>query len=89
MSDQRPQSFTVEYNAGTLTFERLPDGNGYGYRCPLHPDKPFHWIDTESGKMHALTFDEQGRATVKGSLGHASFNCSWHVVITDGIARDV
>jgi hypothetical protein len=81
--EQRPDSFTVEYRGNPWVFTRLKDQQGYGYQ--LEPNGAYHWIETESGARHALTFDAQGRATIRGSLAHPGL----HVVITDGVANDV
>jgi hypothetical protein len=90
MSEQRPQSFTVDYNGTPLEFTRLPDKNGYYFMCPgtdRHPSRGQVWIDTDSGTKHTLTFDEQGRATIRNSIG-CVYNCGFHVWVTDGVARD-
>lgn len=84
MIEQRPHSFVVEYNGLPLVFTKLDDGRGYSYQSPLSPTGRHHWIDTESGTRHKLAFDEQARATITGSLK----NGDWHVVITDGVAKD-
>lgn len=81
-SDQRPESFTVDYRGKPWVFTRLPDKQGYGYQ--LDGEGAYHWIDTESGTRHTLSFDADGRATVVGSIAHPGL----HVVITDGVVHD-
>lgn len=83
MSEQRPESFTVDYRGAPFTFTRLKDGQGYGYRWP--PEGAFHWIDTESGARHKLSFDASGRATIVGSIAHED---GFHVIVTEGAMRD-
>lgn len=105
-SSERPQSFTVRYHGQPIEFVRLTkewgatdrDGEvvGYGYRCPIESDRKraMCWVDTESGQRHSIEFDEQGRATIHGSLIHrlgqggGGCHCGWHVLITNGIAED-
>lgn len=93
MVDQRPPSFFVSIkNGGTLIFHALMESGhlkGYTYQHPPQPGqgKPcrYNWVDTESGARHKLTFNEQGQATIVGSL-KCPQDCGWHVVITDGVA---
>ena len=83
---QRPASFTVDYRGGQVVFSRLPDGQGYGYQRV--EGGPFHWIDTESGTRHKLSFNAEGKATVVGSLGPMNGD-GFHTVIENGVMRDV
>lgn len=80
---ERPESFTVTHHGEPFVFTRLKDGQGYGYQYP--PGGAMHWIDTESGTRHRLSFDGEGRATIVGSLAHDGF----HVVVENGVMRDV
>ena len=100
MNESRPSSFTVEYNGSTIEFTRLEENGGYGFACPkcraLRGKQvlPFNWIDTDSGTRHGLSFDEQGRAMLKGSIlcrtrWKKGPECGWHVIIEHGVARDV
>lgn len=83
-SQERPESFTVDYHGAPFVFTRTKDKQGYGYQWPIGGEN--HWIDTESGTRHQLSFDAEGRATVVGSLAHEG---GFHVVIMDGVMRDV
>jgi len=83
---QRPESFAVDYHGQPFVFERLPDGRGYSYHWPLGPGHALHWIDTESGTRHKLSFDADGKASVVGSIAHEG---GFHVVIEHGVMRDV
>ena len=85
MSDQRPPSFTVTYRGESIEFTRI--AGGYIYQHPGAPHRGFSWIDTDSGTRHTLSFDEQGRATIRASL-LCPQGCGWHVFITDGVATD-
>jgi len=78
-------SFTVQYGETVLTFD--PIEQGYLYMCPQGGHRAYNWIDTESGTRHAISFDEQRRATIKGSL-LCSQGCGWHVIIENGVCRD-
>lgn len=81
MSD-RPATFSVEYHGRPFVFTRI-EGQGYSYHWPV--EGAMHWIDTESGTRHALSFDAAGRATIVGSLSHPGF----HVMVENGVMRDV
>ncbi len=92
------KSFTVEYNGRSIEFSQLHENGvpvGYAYHCPKCPQyiHAHSWIETGSGQNHRISFDDQGRATVVGSLlcrtplADNSF-CGWHVHITNGVARD-
>lgn len=117
MSDrpaERPTEFIVQYNGRPIRFWWINAGEetkGYAFYCPKHnPAKAaargaHNWIDTESGKRHTLTFDAQGRATIRASIlcrtpmkgkvgtpipgADNRVECGWHVFVTDGVARDV
>lgn len=84
------ESFTVDYHGTPIEFTLLPDRQGYGYACPnrltRHASRAYNWIDTTTGTRHKLSFEASGRATIVGSL--LCRQCGWHVVITDGIAKD-
>lgn len=78
--------FTVTYKGAEIEF--LPLGEqGYLYKCPQGNHRAHNWIDTESGTHHTLTFDDQGRATIRASM-LCSQGCGWHVFVTDGVAVD-
>lgn len=86
MSDaQRPSGFTVSYRGGQAVFTLRADGQGYLY---TKSNGLTRWIETASGARHKLSFDEQGRATVIGSLG-SDDNDGFHTVIENGVMRDV
>lgn len=107
MSEQRPRDFTVTYNGKPLIFERVTKEHGskkkpgtiigYAFMCPRCAKNKGHfasnWIDTESGTRHGLEFDNEGRATLRGSIlcrtkWAGGPECGWHVTITNGIATD-
>lgn len=86
----RPGHFTVEYNGSSIDFNLITEAGepkGYLYRCPKGAHRAHNWIDTESGSRHTLSFDEQGRATIRASM-LCSQGCGWHVFVTDGVAKD-
>jgi hypothetical protein len=90
--NQRPPSFTVTYHGEPLEFTQINTGSlkGYGYKCPgiaKHASRAYNWIDTETGDRHHLEFDEEGRATIRGSL-LCGQGCGWHVIVEHGVARD-
>jgi hypothetical protein len=84
-------AFSVKYRDGSIDFFKVD--RGFGYRCPAGCCRAFHWIDTESGTRHRITSAVGEPVTIVASLGCPCTShgpkCSFHVVITDGVARDV
>ena len=91
---------TIEFNRITKEHgdKKLPGTiQGYAFFCPRCKKNDGHfahnWIDTGSGTRHGLEFDEQGRATLHGAIlcrtrWAGGPECGWHVVITNGVAKD-
>lgn len=86
MNGETP-AFIIEYRNRTIEFFRL-DGQGYAYRCPRGCCRAWHWIDTETGKRHRITSKPGDPVTIVASLGCPCASCTFHVVVTDGVARD-
>jgi uncharacterized protein DUF6527 len=95
----RPETFTVEYNGAPLVFDRMGTADQYYVECPRCRERRGadyfgrNAITVGAGGW-SLTFDEQGRATVSPSiLCRSSWQgepeCGWHIVIENGVARDV
>lgn len=84
-------AFTVDYRGEPVVFVRCD--RGWAYKCPAACCSAFHWIETESGTRHKITSTPGAPVTIVGSLGCACKKdtpaaCRWHVVITNGIAKD-
>lgn len=81
-------AFTVLYKGQQLHFYELP-GQGYCYKCPAGCCSAWHWIETASGSRHKITSPPGTPATIVASLACRCYKgCTWHVHITNGVARD-
>lgn len=85
-------AFTVDYRGQSVPFFTV-DGQGFRYQCPAGCCRAWHWIETASGKRHRVTSAPGEPVTIVASLGcpckkGSPSACTWHVVITDGIAKD-
>lgn len=96
-AEPRPRAFDVEYNGQTIRFDLnpfdespAPGDDVYYFTCPRCAEGLNGISDTSAG--WTITFDSQGRATVRPSILCRSrrdgTECGWHVFITDGVAKD-
>ncbi len=88
MSTSPEESFTVEYQGNPVVFFAMPD-KGWRYLCPLRCCNAWHWIDTESGERHRIVSAAKEPISIVASLACPCYKgCTWHVMITNGIATD-
>lgn len=81
-------AYTVDYRGQPLNFYRIDQG--LAYLCPENCCRAYHWIDLASGTMHKITSAPGAPLSIVASLGcpcQKKTGCSFHVVVTDGVAR--
>jgi hypothetical protein len=88
MTKVAEESFSVEYHGNPVIFFAMR-GKGWRYQCPLKCCNAWHWIETASGGRHRIVSAAKEPVSIVASLKCPCYKgCTWHVVITDGIARD-
>jgi hypothetical protein len=85
------EGFVVIYWGQPIAFTQID--RGFAYQCPLACCRAYHWValrDVE--RPHKITSAPGEPVTIEGSLQcpcrKNGQQCSWHVHVVNGEARD-
>lgn len=86
-----PETYTVLYNGQSIDLQRVE--RGYAYLCPAGCCRAYHWFALEGvEKPHKIVSAPGEPLTIEGSLAcpcvKGGTKCSWHVWVTNGVAKD-